>query len=128
VVPRSPRFPPRHTRARLLPPSGAVRAFFRRPPGSKLRAAPPGANDCSTRRGDVKELLETALAAAREAAGVHRAHLGRVAVEDWTEKGVADFVTHVDREAEAGILARIRERFPDHGVLAEEETSERHGV
>ena len=76
----------------------------------------------------MKELLETALAAAREAADVHRAHLGRVAVEDWTEKGVADFVTHVDREAEAGILARIRERFPDHAVVAEEETSERHGV
>jgi myo-inositol-1(or 4)-monophosphatase len=58
---------------------------------------------------------------------VHRAYLGRVPVEDWSEKGIADFVTHVDREAEACIVARIRTRFPDHTLLAEEAESERDG-
>ncbi|HEX6941003.1 MAG TPA: inositol monophosphatase family protein [Longimicrobiales bacterium] len=67
-----------------------------------------------------RELLETALDAARAAVDVHRRHLGRVRVEDWSEKGVADFVTHVDREAEERILGLVTGRFPDHAVLAEE--------
>lgn len=67
-------------------------------------------------------LLEVAVAAARRASEVHRQHLGRVTVEEWSEKGVADFVTHVDREAEAEIVAMIRARFPDHAFLAEEGT------
>jgi myo-inositol-1(or 4)-monophosphatase len=71
------------------------------------------------------ELLAAAREAAAGAAAVHREHLGRVAVQDWTEKGSADFVTHVDRAAEAAILAVIRERFPDHDIMAEEEASER---
>lgn len=71
------------------------------------------------------ELLAAARRAAAGAAAVHREHLGRVAVQDWTEKGSADFVTHVDRAAEAAILAVIRQRFPDHDVMAEEEASER---
>ncbi len=67
-----------------------------------------------------EDLLAVARTAAEAAAAVHRRHLGRVAVASWTEKGVADFVTHVDREAEAEIVACIRNRFPDHAVLAEE--------
>lgn len=74
---------------------------------------------------DTGQLLETALAAARDAAEVHRAHLGRVGVEDWSEKGAADFVTHVDREAESRILDRLRPLFPGHRILAEEAESER---
>jgi myo-inositol-1(or 4)-monophosphatase len=35
-------------------------------------------------------------------------------------KGENDFVTRADQESEAAILAVIRERFPDHRVLAEE--------
>jgi fructose-1,6-bisphosphatase/inositol monophosphatase family enzyme len=76
---------------------------------------------------ETAQLLETALAAARQAAALHREHLGRVRLEDWGEKGVADFVTHVDRAAEAGILERIRQEFPTHRLLAEEETGERGG-
>jgi myo-inositol-1(or 4)-monophosphatase len=56
---------------------------------------------------------------------VHRAFLGQVAVEDWSEKGIADFVTHVDRAAEARIVAHIRNCFPDHAIVAEEAESER---
>ena len=67
--------------------------------------------------------LETALAAARAAATVHAQYLGTVAADAWTEKGVADYVTHVDREAEARIVENIRNAFPDHGILAEEAAS-----
>jgi myo-inositol-1(or 4)-monophosphatase len=68
-------------------------------------------------------LLETAVAAARDAAAVHREHLGRITVEQWSEKGVSDFVTHVDREAEARVVSRLRDRFPEHRILAEEAES-----
>jgi myo-inositol-1(or 4)-monophosphatase len=71
-----------------------------------------------------KELVECALLAARSAAAVHRSYLGRVAVEEWSEKGVADFVTHVDREAESGIVAAILQQYPDHRILAEESQPE----
>lgn len=73
----------------------------------------------------MRELLSVAQAAAQAAAAVHRRHLGRVHVADWSEKGAADFVTHVDRAAEAAIAERIRSHFPDHRLLAEEEESER---
>jgi myo-inositol-1(or 4)-monophosphatase len=70
----------------------------------------------------VEVLLDVARAAARDAAAVHRAHLGQVALEQWSEKGIYDFVTHVDREAEERIVARIRDAFPGHAILAEEGT------
>jgi len=67
-------------------------------------------------------------AAAFEAAAVEAARLGgavlrrrfgegRPAVE---HKGLHDFVTAVDREAEAAVLGLLRERFPDHALMAEE--------
>lgn len=73
---------------------------------------------------DLKEALDTALRAARAGARVHQQHLGQVNSEDWSEKGVADFVTHVDREAEAHIVETINARYPDHYILAEEAASE----
>ena len=36
------------------------------------------------------------------------------------QKGVADIVTATDLEAQAGVVRRLRRRFPDHGILAEE--------
>lgn len=73
----------------------------------------------------MNRLLEVARQAAREAAAVHREHLGRVDVADWSEKGTADFVTHVDRAAESVILDHVRAAFPDHRLLAEESAAER---
>ena len=35
-------------------------------------------------------------------------------------KGMHDFVTEVDREAEAAVVAYVRANFPDHSILAEE--------
>ena len=73
---------------------------------------------------DSGRALATALAAAREAAEVHRKYLGRVQLDEWSEKGTADFVTHVDREAEARIVDRIRATFPNHDIVAEEATAD----
>src|SRR5688572_22651746 len=69
------------------------------------------------------ELLVVALDAARLAAAVHRRHVGRVRLEDWSNKGGADFVSFVDHEAEASIVQRIRASFPDHAIMAEEASS-----
>ncbi|MEO5510484.1 MAG: inositol monophosphatase family protein, partial [Longimicrobiales bacterium] len=68
-------------------------------------------------------LLAVARDAAAAAVGVHRTHVGHVDIEQWTEKGTSDFVTHVDHEAEAEIVSRIRSAFPDHAILAEEAAS-----
>jgi myo-inositol-1(or 4)-monophosphatase len=67
-----------------------------------------------------KSALAVAQAAARAAAAVHQAHLGQVRADQWSSKGSADFVTFVDQEAEAEIVARIKRAFPDHAILAEE--------
>ena len=69
---------------------------------------------------EYKKALAVARAAARAAADVHQAHLGQVKADDWSVKGIADFVTFVDREAEAEIVAHIRSVFPQHEILAEE--------
>jgi len=70
--------------------------------------------------GGHEELLGTAIDAARAGADVilaaHRSGR-RIA---YTAKAQNDFVTAVDREAESAIVALIRARHPDHGILAEE--------
>lgn len=70
--------------------------------------------------------LQTARDAAGAAAAVHRRWAGRVGVtgarrKDGGAAGLADFVTHVDEEAQEAALAVIASRHPDHGVLAEED-------
>ena len=66
------------------------------------------------------ELGQVALEAARAAAAVHRAHRRRTTVADWSSKGTSDFVTFVDREAEAEALRVIEAACPGDAVLAEE--------
>jgi myo-inositol-1(or 4)-monophosphatase len=65
------------------------------------------------------ELLETALAAARAGSEVVTRYFRDAGLEV-RRKGENDFVTQADKESEAAILAAIRERFPDHRILAEE--------
>lgn len=74
---------------------------------------------------EYSRLLETARRAAAAAADVHRRHLRSFGVDAWQSKGPLDFVTHVDREAEGRILEIVRGAFPDHDILAEEESSDR---
>jgi myo-inositol-1(or 4)-monophosphatase len=73
---------------------------------------------------DFQPVLQVARDAARKAVEVHRLHVGQVSTDQWSRKGTADFVTHVDREAERRVLQCIRDAFPDHATLAEEEASD----
>lgn len=73
------------------------------------------------------ELLAVARAAAQAAVEVHQRHVGRVSVEQWSNKGSADFVSHVDHEAEARIADTILTTFPAHRIMAEEEVSSSGG-
>ncbi len=69
------------------------------------------------------------LSAAIDAAVQAGTLLQRMLPESWVSKDVAtkrnpsDFVTRGDRMAEALIACLLRERFSDHGILAEEGTS-----
>lgn len=64
-------------------------------------------------------LMEAAEAFAREAGAVTLRHFGgRI---DYEEKADGTPVTLADREAERLLRDRITSRFPDHGVLGEEE-------
>lgn len=65
-------------------------------------------------------MLNTAIKAARQAGNVilrYSDKLDRLAVET---KGRNDFVSEVDRDAEAEIIYVIRKAYPDHAILAEE--------
>ncbi|MGH7475753.1 MAG: inositol monophosphatase family protein [Longimicrobiales bacterium] len=68
-----------------------------------------------------RALLDTAVAAARAAADVHRS-AGRIGVDEWGEKGIFDFVSEVDEEAERCIVQLVQQRYPDHLFLTEEGT------
>lgn len=68
----------------------------------------------------VGELLDIAVGAAAEAARVIQAAFGRRGALIWEEKGAADFVTEVDRDAEAAITEVIALRCPEAGVIGEE--------
>ncbi|RJP25639.1 MAG: inositol monophosphatase [Deltaproteobacteria bacterium] len=63
-------------------------------------------------------LLSFAEEVARGAGDILRRNYGRQQTIHY--KGEINLVTEVDRESEAYILGRIRETFPDHGVLSEE--------
>jgi len=65
-------------------------------------------------------ILNIAMQAARRAGNVilrYSNQLERLTIES---KGRNDFVTVVDRQAEAEIIAAIQRAFPDHSILAEE--------
>ncbi|MCC7140421.1 MAG: inositol monophosphatase [Planctomycetes bacterium] len=65
-------------------------------------------------------MIDTALDVAREAGALLLERFGRLSGAEVSRKGPRDFVTAADRDAEAHIVARLREAFPDHAILAEE--------
>jgi myo-inositol-1(or 4)-monophosphatase len=68
-------------------------------------------------------MLTTAVKAARRAGGVINLgarDLDRLTV---TAKGPKDFVSEVDRAAEAAIVETLHAAYPDHAILAEEGTA-----
>jgi myo-inositol-1(or 4)-monophosphatase len=67
----------------------------------------------------IDDLLDTAVAAAEAAAQILQRHF-RSASLSIESKGRHDFVTQADRESEAAVISILRERFPDHRILAEE--------
>ena len=65
-------------------------------------------------------LENIAITAARAAGNFIMRHLDRADALNVTRKGRNDFVTEVDRGAEAEIVHTIRKAYPDHAILAEE--------
>jgi len=65
-------------------------------------------------------LLKTGLQAAREAGDLICRDFQNLTESDIQAKGKNDFVTRVDREAEAIIKSAISQNFPEHRILAEE--------
>ncbi len=69
-------------------------------------------------------MLNTAIRAARRAGTVIMRHLDRLESLTVEAKGRNDFVSEVDRMAEAEIIHLLRTAYPSHGVLAEETGSQ----
>ena len=65
-------------------------------------------------------LENIAVAAARAAGNFIMRHLDRADSLKIAKKGRNDFVSEVDRGAEAEIVHTIRKAYPDHAILAEE--------
>jgi myo-inositol-1(or 4)-monophosphatase len=63
--------------------------------------------------------LDVAVDAARRAGGLLLARLGALRQIDY-KGSPSNIVTEMDRQAEALVVERIRGRFPDHTILAEE--------
>jgi len=66
----------------------------------------------------MNEYLDFAIEAAREAGAVLRADFERP--KKISYKGEVDLVTESDKHSEAIIVAKLRERFPGHAIVAEE--------
>ncbi len=68
------------------------------------------------------QLRDVALAAARAGAAVVSARARDIAALTWEVKSPADFVSHVDREAEVALAAVVSQLLPEAVLLAEEMT------
>jgi myo-inositol-1(or 4)-monophosphatase len=68
----------------------------------------------------MQALLNTAVSAVRKAGDTAARYLTRVHEIEVRHKARNEFVTQVDRMAEDIIIDAIRQRYPDHGFLAEE--------
>ncbi len=69
---------------------------------------------------DASALEQAACEAARRAGEVLSSRFRQKAHLIVERKGLHDFVTEVDREAEAAVLEHLHARFPSHAVMAEE--------
>lgn len=68
----------------------------------------------------MQPLLNIAVRAARRAGAIIIRHVEHVHKLEVTAKARNDFVSEVDRMAEAEIIDEIRRAYPDHAILAEE--------
>ncbi|MEW8052858.1 MAG: inositol monophosphatase family protein, partial [Candidatus Thiodiazotropha sp.] len=65
-------------------------------------------------------MLTIAVRAAREAGRIITRNFNRIDRLTISDKGSNDFVSEVDRNAEAVIINLLREKYPNHAILAEE--------
>lgn len=65
-------------------------------------------------------LVNIAIRAARRAGSIIVRNFGRVDAASAARKGYNDFVSEVDRQAEAAIIDIVHKAYPNHGILAEE--------
>lgn len=70
------------------------------------------------------KLESVARRAILEAGALITDNIGRVAVSSISRKGISDYVTEVDKQAERVILDIVLEHFPDHHIMAEESDNE----
>ena len=98
---------------RVVPLTAARRRAIERNRPRRLQgpSAPPATIDFH---------LNACINCARAGARVILDYWGRRATYPIHEKGRNDFVTIVDRRAEEAIVSLIRDRFPDHSIVAEE--------
>ncbi len=66
----------------------------------------------------MSEIINVAIDAAKQAGGFLLDNFGKV--RQIQKKGDRNFATNLDKEAEEMILDKIRTKFPDHGIIAEE--------
>jgi myo-inositol-1(or 4)-monophosphatase len=79
-------------------------------------------------RAPVHPILNIAIKAARRAGAIiNRAALDGAPL-DVRSKHANDFVTQVDKEAEAAVIEVLRKAYPDHAILAEESGAETGGA
>ena len=68
----------------------------------------------------MQPLLNIAVKAARRAGDIIVRAIPRLEAVQVESKGRNDFVTEIDKAAEADIIETIRRLYPDHAILAEE--------
>ena len=73
----------------------------------------------------MKDFLAVAVEAARKAGGILKENLH--GTREITYKGDINLVTEMDTRSERAVVGTLRASFPDHGIIAEEETTIRNG-
>lgn len=69
---------------------------------------------------NLQNFLEVGIQAARLGGDILKKHVGEAHTRHVAAKSEFDFVSNVDHESEAAILAHVQKNFPDHKILAEE--------
>ncbi len=72
-----------------------------------------------------EDYLKFAQETARKAGAILKENFGKLSPEQIQLKGPRDLVTEIDKKVERFYADEIKKRFPDHGIIGEEGTSER---
>lgn len=103
-------------------------AFAITPGDARQNPEPDGSADPAHRKpAMLHPMLNTAVKAARRAGAIINRASQNLDVLTVRSKSPNDFVSEVDRDAEAAIIDVIRKTYPDHAILAEESGGSGHG-